>query len=133
MEEIIGEHLSSLGDFRSLSLIFDLEPPFIKNSIFGIEIYQKGGIYRNGKREGLWIFWHPNGRKESEGNYHNGKEGGLWIYWYQNGQKREEGNYRNGKREELWISWWPNGQKATEGNYRNGNLLMRLSFKFYDR
>jgi len=30
---------------------FDLEPFFIKNLIFGIEAYQKEGIYRNGGKK----------------------------------------------------------------------------------
>jgi len=55
MEQIIGEHLSSLGNFRSLSLVFDLEPPFIKNSIFGIKTYYNGGIWLNGEQEGLLV------------------------------------------------------------------------------
>jgi len=97
MEEIIGEYLSSLKNFRSLALIFDLDPPFIKNLIFGIKAYQKEGIYRNGLREGLWITWDRNGQKGSEGNYVNGKEEGLWIFWDQNDQKWEERNYRNGE------------------------------------
>jgi len=97
MEEIIGEHFSSLEDFRSLSLIFDLEVPFIKKSIFGIQAYQKGGIYLNRKNEGHWIEWYSNGQKQSEGNYRNGIREGLWIYWYETGRKYSEGNYINGK------------------------------------
>ena len=123
MENVIGEHLSSLENFRSLSLIFEIEPPFIKKSIFGIETYQKGGIYRNGIEEGLWISWYENGQKWEEGNYRNGEEEGLWLYWYDNGQKADEGNYQNGEKEGLWISWYLSGQKISEGNYRNGKLI----------
>jgi len=104
MEEIIGEHLSSLKSFRSLGLIFDLDPPFIKNSIFGIKAYQKEGIYLNEKQEGLWISWYENGQKRSEGNYRNGKREKLWIYWYENGQKALETNYVN-EEQEGWVSW----------------------------
>ena len=128
MENVIGEHLSSLGSFRSLSLIFEIEPPFVKNSIFGNEVYQKGGIYRNGEKEGLWIRWYQNGQKWAEGNCRNGEEESLWIYWWSNGQKSSEGNYLNGKKDGIWIYWDENGQKLSEGNYRNGKLIEEANF-----
>ena len=128
MDQIIGEHFSSLESFRSLSLIFDLEVPFVKSLIFEIKAFQKEGIYLNGKHKGRWILWFGNGQKALEGNYRNGLregsgaygEAGLWITWHPNGQKESEGNYRNGKEEGLWIIWWNNGQKRSERNYRNG-------------
>jgi len=109
MEQIIGEHLSLINSYRSFELIFVIEPIFIKsidkinfiNRIVFIKRPTLGllfeGIYLNKKREGLWIYWHPNGQKYSEGNYRNGKEEGLWISWRSNGQKWTEGNYQNGK------------------------------------
>jgi len=135
MEQIISEHLSSLRNFRSLGLIFELEISFIKgkSSIYfsEIEVYQKEEferIYLNGKKDGLSISWYENGQKADERNYRNGKqegsgaygEAGLWISWHPNGQKHLEGNYRNGKKEGLWIDWYLNSQKSSEGNYRNG-------------
>ena len=130
MEQIIGEHCR---DFRSLNLIFDLEPPLIKidqkilfldETVFSITVNDDEikfeGIYQNGKSEGHWISWWSNGQKYEERNYVNGKKEGLWINWYDNGQKYEEGNYLNGDRKGLWIRWWSNGQKSSEVNYRNG-------------
>jgi len=128
MEQIIGEHFSSLESFRSLVLVFDLDPPFINNSIFEIKAFQKEGIYLNGKREGHQTFWWDNDQKALEGNYRNGLREGLWIYWWDNGQKWQEGNYVNGKQEGLWIFWYPNGQKHLEGNYVNGNLVNKTIF-----
>jgi len=137
MEQIIGEHSQ---DFRSLNLIFDLDPPLIKidqkilfldEIVFSITVdgIKFEGIYQNGKNEGHWIYWYENDQKASEGNYQNGKEEGLWIDWHENGQKHEEGNYRNGKIEGLWISWDKNGQKRAEIDYRNGELVSETIFK----
>jgi len=124
MENVIGEHLSSLENYRNIDLIFNPEPIFIKNHqelfIFGIKVYQKEGIYQNGEREGLWISWYGNGQKLSERNYRNGEAEGLWISWHPNGQKASEGNYRNGKKDGIWTYWYENGQKHIEGNYVNG-------------
>ena len=60
------------------------------------DIFTFSGILINGKEEGLWISWYPNGQKESEGNFVNGQEG-LWTTWYPNGQKKSEGDFVNGK------------------------------------
>jgi len=141
MENVIGGHLSQFESFRNLGLIFEIDPTLIKiddkilffnEIVFSIIIeneyeIKSEGIYRNGKKEGsgaygkagLWISWHENGQKASEGNYVNELREGLWISWDSNGQKYEEGNYRNGKKEELWILWYENGQKSSEGNYLN--------------
>jgi len=138
MEQVIGEHCR---DFRSLNLIFNIDPPLIKidqkilffnETVFSITVNEdeikSEGIYRNGKREGsgaygkagLWITWDENGQKWAEGNYRNGEKEGLWIAWHYNGQKYSDGNYVNGKEEGLWIAWHYNGQKWQEGNYVNG-------------
>jgi len=74
--------------------------------------YHKGSPY-TGKRYGL----HLNGQKSMEGNYKDGKEDGLWVWWYKNGQKSMEGNYKNGKAVGLHVNWYENGQKAMEQNF----------------
>jgi len=109
-----------------------------------IEIKESEGFWKNGEKEGLWIYWYNNGQKSSEGNYINGnydglwtnwdengqkflqnyykygKKEGLWIEWYENGQKLSEGKYKNGEEERLWTNWYENGQKLSEGKYKNG-------------
>ena len=74
--------------------------------------YHKGSPY-TGKRYGL----HLNGQKSMEGNYKDGKEDGLWVWWYKNGQKSMEGNYKNGKAVGLHVNWYENGQKMLEQNF----------------
>ena len=75
--------------------------------------------YKNGKKDGLYTWWHENGQKKSEGHYKNGKK---WVmtYWDENGQKRLESHYKDGKQEGLWTQRHKNGQKKSEGHYKNG-------------
>lgn len=35
--------------------------------------------------QGLWTWWHNNGRKRMEGHYQDGRPHGLWIWWHSNG------------------------------------------------
>ena len=39
------------------------------------------------EKNGLHIEYYKNGKKKSEGIYKNGKKDGLWSYWYKNGKK----------------------------------------------
>ena len=78
-------------------------------------LYESGekefeGSYKEGGKEGLWIFWYENGQKMSEGTYKDGKEDGLWTYWYLDGDdtdlayKPEERTYKDGKK----VRWTNN-------------------------
>ena len=74
-----------------------------------------------GKVFGLY----ENGQKELEINYKDGKQDGLKVYWYENGKKREEVNFKDGKQDGLWVWWYENGQKRREENYKDGKLISR--------
>jgi hypothetical protein len=37
------------------------------------------GTIRNGKKEGLWVYYYDNGTLGSNGTYKNGKEDGRWV------------------------------------------------------
>ena len=49
-----------------------------------------------GKKEGHWVYWHWNGRKEMEGDYINGKKDGIWTIWDEFGEIIERARYKNG-------------------------------------
>jgi hypothetical protein len=77
--------------------------------------------WRDGKKDGLWTWWHGNGKKSMEENYRNGKRDGLETEWFENGQKELEANYMDGKQDGLETGWYQNGQKEYEGNWKDGN------------
>tara|TARA_B100000686_G_scaffold354186_1_gene463123 strand:- start:11015 stop:12142 length:1128 start_codon:yes stop_codon:yes gene_type:complete len=103
------------------------------------------GNYKNGKRDGKWIFydqdkksnseliykkgvpfngiktkWYENGQKKYERTYKDGKEYGLWTEWYYNGQKKYEETYKDGLKDGLVLGWHENGNKKYEQNYKKG-------------
>ena len=79
--------------------------------------------FKDGKPDGLQIYWHENGQKDGEGNFKDGKMDGSWVYWYENGQKDGEGTYKDGKGDGLWTEWHENGQKSYEETYKDGKLV----------
>ena len=66
---------------------------------------------------------YKNGQKEWEGNYKDGKEDGLFVYFYINGKKKLEINYKVGKKEGLRVRYHKNGQKKSEENYKGGKKV----------
>ena len=66
---------------------------------------------------------YKNGQKQGELTLKNGKIDGLWLYWYENGEKQQETNYKNGKKNGLQLGWHKNGQKAIEENYKDGKNI----------
>ena len=74
-------------------------------------------IYKDGDREGKWIFYNPNKDIRQIGFYKNGKRHGDWHYssiaW------SESGKYINGKREGKWVfSNVPDGGKIGRASCR---------------
>jgi antitoxin component YwqK of YwqJK toxin-antitoxin module len=113
------------------------------------------GHYKDGKREGHWVFYNRNGTKINwEGNFTNGKRNGVFTWWY-DGKKSSEIEYyddkvfgskkhyyRNGNlsSHQIWgimgdtsvlkavRSWKPNGDVCPLTNVKDGTGL----FVMYD-
>ena len=79
--------------------------------------------YKEGKLDGLNVWWYRNGQKQIEQNFKDGILDGLQVQWHENGQKAVEGKFKDGKMQGLWIAWHNNGQKRNEDNYKNGKVV----------
>ena len=78
---------------------------------------EEQGSFKNGKRNGAWVFYHQNGQLWYEGNYKNGKEEGAFISYSEYGQLSSKGNYKNGKREGYWFT---RSNKPMTGTFKDG-------------
>ena len=85
--------------------------------IFGI------GRYKNGKEDGIWKYYYPNGSLHQKGKFINGKGNGLWKYYYSDGNFVGEGEQINDKQIDLWKWYHKNGKIYTERFYEDGKLL----------
>ena len=61
---------------------------------------QYHGSYKNGKAEGPWVFYYPNGQLYSKGNYKDALQDGPWITYNIDGtiNTQDTGIYKNGKK-----------------------------------
>jgi TonB family protein len=97
-------------------------------------------------RDGLFTFYHPNGREQLKGSYSGNRMTGPWTSWYANGQMKDsvafndgakygesrgwhengrlmhEGYYFGGLADSSWNWYYPNGQPSTKEKYALGKL-----------
>ena len=68
---------------------------------------------------------HDNGPLDNIGDYKNGKREGVWVFYYENGQLWEAGNFKKDKREGPCVSYFDDGtiDKYITGNYKNGKKI----------
>ena len=54
------------------------------------------GYFEDGKRDGVELYFHPNGKQWIERHYRAGVIHGLFSEWYSDGQLKERITYSNG-------------------------------------
>ena len=90
------------------------------------------GSYKNGKRDGAWVFYYQSGHLQSKGNLKNRNKEGVWVSYYDNGQLSYKGNFKNGKRDGAWVSYNDNGQLFAKGNYKDDKKDGALIYYHHD-
>lgn len=80
----------------------------------------KGITLENGKKQGAWIFYYPDGTKESEGSFLHDEKTGLWKFYYQSGVLKQEGSYARNKISGFWKWYSETGVLRKEENYVGG-------------
>jgi antitoxin component YwqK of YwqJK toxin-antitoxin module len=90
---------------------------------------QEEGGYLDGKRDGIWTYWHENGNKWSEGFYHAGQNEGKSTVWYENGEIQYSGFYKNDKPDGKWAFYSSNGKKVKEVTYSEGKKIEEIDIE----
>ena len=111
------------------------------------------GSMKNGFRDGLFTYFHPNGEIFSKRLFHQDslwsveftkdshgkllktgdliKGCGNFTDYFRTGKKSGKGNYENGVKEGTWTFYFNNGTLASQGNFVNG--LKDGLWKEYER
>lgn len=88
------------------------------------EFDEKGNIesilnYRNGLVDGHGMVYHPNGKKQLEGDFIKDKKNGHFTLWYPNGNKRNEGDFKNDRPIGHWNNWLEDGTPARDTTFNS--------------
>ena len=80
------------------------------------------GSFKNGVKDGTWVWYYENGQVFFKGSYKNGKKEGAWVRYYDNGQLFYKGNFKNGKKEGAWVRNHSDGtlSKTLTGTFKDG-------------
>ena len=80
-------------------------------------VLRSDGIVCNGEREGLWVFYYPNGNKQTEYAFVSGKEEGPYRVFRDNGVPYYVGQCHEGRRVGVWEVYNSDGSLATTQDY----------------
>ena len=81
------------------------------------------GLMKAKNREGKWLFYHSDGKSiMGEENYANGKLNGMYKTFYPNGELTEVTSYKNGLLEGNYKKYSIKGQLYNDFNYAGGKL-----------
>ncbi len=120
-------------------------PGLERVSVYQDAILIEQGDYLNGKRDGSWVIYNPNGNIKSIESYRNGQKHGVAVYTdaqgnigrkeqyasgvlsgdyklYDNRKVTEEGYYEEGKLNGMLKKYYPNGAIMQETPYVKGEL-----------
>ena len=73
----------------------------------------KQGKVKDGKKDGVWLYYFENGQLYLKNTYKDGKKNGERLKYYDNGQLMEKGNYKEGKKIGEWLEYYKNGKLYT--------------------
>jgi antitoxin component YwqK of YwqJK toxin-antitoxin module len=74
----------------------------------------------NGKKEGKFESYYPNGKVLMSGNMKNNRNVGEWKYFYDNGNLESAGIFENDKPEGKWAWYYPDGTLRQTGYFIAG-------------
>lgn len=78
--------------------------------------------YKEGRLDGAFKEFFPNGNVKREVRYMNGKLNGLFRTYYENGQIEQEAVYQDGQIEGMYRSFYEGGDLHQEKSYIHGKL-----------
>lgn len=96
--------------------------------------FSERGLYKQGEKEGRWIYYFFNGNVDVSGNYASSKAEGIWITCFHNRFQPDtsSGLYVDGVKEGPWVEYCDEHKRplAGKGDYKK-NKRVGL-WEFYD-
>lgn len=77
------------------------------------------GNYVNGRKEGTWTKFFPDGGVQLKGTYNNNRPQGSYTRYYPNGKIAEQGDFQATGYKGLLLRYHENGQLAYRANFNN--------------
>ena len=104
---------------EDLSILTDVSatPDSIPNGRYFVVYKNKTiikGRTKNGKMDGMWVVYFPNGQQKMKARYVNGKPHGEWVIWGLQGDVQSKIRFNNGTPIGHWQGYYYNHSKAID-------------------
>ncbi len=103
-------------------LVYYKDKPFTGTSVIYYTKNAKAAAiqYLNGKKEGLYEKWFPDGLLSFEAYYKAGRKEGITKTWWKNGALRSQSIFKNGTPDGIQLQWYKSGAKFKRQSMVNG-------------
>ena len=96
------------GELDSMKVVFDVvngkkEGKF--ESYYPNGKLLMSGYIKNNRNVGEWKYYYDNGTTESTGLFDNDKPTGKWLWYYRDSSLRQSGYYTAGLRDSIWKTY----------------------------
>jgi hypothetical protein len=76
------------------------------------------------KSRAQWIEWHPKSNRPRQScSYRDGRPEGSFTAWHPDGKPWVQGQFADGQKVGKWKQWDLTGGEVAEGDYRTGRLI----------
>ncbi|MDR6239168.1 toxin-antitoxin system YwqK family antitoxin [Aureibacter tunicatorum] len=75
------------------------------------------GFYSNNLPDSLWQYFSSNGKITKKGYFVGNQMTGHWQFYYENGELKSEGGYENGIKSHVWTYYYESGTPKSSGEY----------------
>jgi hypothetical protein len=86
--------------------------------------------WKNNLGYGRWEYFHPNGKLRSESYYIDDLAEGIYRSYHENGQLQNDASYFHGKKEGIELVYDETGILVKRSNYRDGQLVIDQPIMF---
>ena len=118
--------LQSIGAYRNgkkegVHRQYDEAGNVISSGLYEDDILLAEGILdEQGRKQGMWKFYYPDGSLKAQGEYEDNLKVGTWKYFFTDGKIEQTGRYARGLPTGVWTWYYPNQQIRLEEEYING-------------
>lgn len=111
---------STSNNKKSVSISIDNSKIIHKDSLV-LNGNEGNWYYKDKLYNGFAVKYYANNSLKEKTGFFNGKKQGVYKYWFPNGVLKLESNYNKNTLVDSYTTWWNNGNIALEVLYVNGS------------
>ena len=126
-KQSIHQYLISRSDtdLHSVNGVMFLKDQALTGTVFliypGTSDTAEIAVYKEGKENGTWKKFYPNGLLKEKREFSNGKKTSDYMAWWENGKQQLHYLFKDDEYEGTCMEWNTTGKLVKEMNYKKGH------------